>query len=230
MDGLAIPAFGVTAVAPILIAVAFAVGGCASGTAPASPETDVTVARAGDPLVARLADGGYVIYIRHGRTDTTYQDKQDKPEWWKSCDPKRHRILSDEGRAQMLAIGSHLRALRIPVAKVLTSEYCRGVDSGLLLQVMPVDSEPAMNYADAQRFMKRTDAEIAAGLRGLVSQKPPPGKNTVLVGHVQGTNPPIDQVFISLQEAEAAIIRPLGEGKFEVVGRVTAEKWGLREK
>src|SRR5438067_2379058 len=140
-----------------MVAAAIFLTGCA--VAPA--ETALThepVPKAGDPLVARLAEGGYVIYVRHGRTDTTYQDKQDKPEWWKSCDPKRHRVLSDEGRAQMISIGGNLRALQIPVAKVVTSEYCRAIDSGLLLQLMSVTQEPAMNYADAHRFVKRTDA------------------------------------------------------------------------
>jgi broad specificity phosphatase PhoE len=211
-----------------VLAVAAWLAGCAA--APETYDAHAPPARAGDPLVARLADGGYVIYIRHGRTDPSYQDKQDKPEWWKSCDPKRHRVLSDDGRAQMLSIGVNLRALQIPVAKVVTSEYCRAVDSGLLLQVMPVSQDPGMNYADAQRFVKRSDQEIQGALRALISEKPPSGKNTILVGHVQGLNPPVDQVFISLQEAEAAIVRPHGEAKFEIVGRVPVDKWALREK
>ncbi len=169
-----------------------------------------------------------MIYFRHGRTDTTYQDKQDRPEWWKSCDPKRHRVLSDEGRLQMQTVGAHIRALQLPVAKVVTSEYCRAVDSALLLQLMPIAQNPALNYADAQRFMKRFDPQIADGYRALLSERPPPGKNTILVGHVHGINPQIDVVFSQLQESEAAVIRPLGDGKFEVVGRLTVDKWVKR--
>ncbi|HXD53007.1 MAG TPA: hypothetical protein VN689_13995, partial [Burkholderiales bacterium] len=90
-----------------------ALAGCA-----VAPFGTLPPQRSSDPLIARLAEGGYVLYFRHGKTDTTYQDKQDKPEWWKSCDPRRHRPLSDEGRAQMNSIGMNLRALRIPVAKV----------------------------------------------------------------------------------------------------------------
>jgi phosphohistidine phosphatase SixA len=211
---------------------ALAIAACLAGCA-AAPEMRIAHEppdKPGDPLVARLLEGGYVIYIRHGRTDPSYQDKQDRPEWWKSCDPKRHRLLSDDGRAQMLSIGANLRALQIPVGKVVTSEYCRAVDSGLLLQLMPVSQDPGMNYADAQRVARRSDPEIHAALRALISEKPPPGKNTILVGHVQGINPPVDQVFVALQEAEAAIVRPLGDGKFEIVGRVPVDKWALREK
>ena len=213
-----------------IVVAALWLAGCAVAPVDPANAQRVQPPKPGDPLVARLVDGGYIIYIRHGRTDTTYQDKQDKPEWWKSCDPRRHRLLSDDGRAQMASIGTNLRALQIPVAKVVTSEYCRAIDSGLLLQLMPVVQEPRMNYADAQRYVKRTDADIASGFRALVSERPPEGKNTVLVGHVHGYQPPIDQVFLTIQEAEAAIVRPLGDGKFEIVGRVTVDKWALREK
>jgi len=213
--------------AAALLLAALIAQGCALSPS-LDPARVASPSRAADPLVARLAEGGYVIYMRHGRTDTTYQDRQDRAEWWKSCDPKRHRLLSDEGRAQMLAIGNNLRALQVPVSKVVTSEYCRAVDSGLLLQLMPVTQDAALNYADAQRYLKRTDAEVIAGLRALLSEKPPPGKNIVLVGHVHGFNPPVDPVFTLLQEAESAVLRPLGDGKFEVVGRVTVEKWSVR--
>jgi phosphohistidine phosphatase SixA len=213
--------------AATLVIAALISQGCAVAPSFAPPDRP-PAQRAADPLVARLAEGGYVIYVRHGRTDTTYQDKQDRPEWWKSCDPKRHRLLSDDGRAQMLSIGANLRALQVPIAKVVSSEYCRALDSALLMQLMPVTQDAALNYIDAHRYAKHTDAEIFAGLRALLSAKPPSGMNTVLVGHVHGFSPPIDIVFTQLQEAEAAILRPLGDGKFEVVGRVAVERWGLR--
>ncbi len=197
--------------------------GCATSASQEPPQ------RPGDPLVARLKEGGYVLYFRHGRTDASNQDRQDKPEWWKSCDPKRHRLLSDEGRAQMETVGSNMRALKIPVAKVFTSEYCRAVDSALLLQLMPITQSAVLNYADAQRYVKRNDAQIIAELRTLFSEKPLEGKNTILVGHVLGVNPPIDPVFSQLVEAEAIVMKPLGEGKFDIVGRVTVDKWAKRE-
>jgi phosphohistidine phosphatase SixA len=203
-------------------------GGCA--VAPERGRTSEPPSQhSSDPLIARLAEGGYVVYIRHGRTDATYQDKQDKPEWWKSCDPRRHRPLSDDGRNQMQSIGANMRAWRIPVGTVITSEYCRALDSGLLLQLMPIATDPGLNYADAHRYQKHSDAQISADLRRLLSAKPLAGKNTILVGHVHGMNPPLDQAFSSIQEAESVIVRPLGDDKFEVVGRATVEKWALRK-
>ena len=216
------------AVACLCVTLVAVLGGCA--VAPERVGTSEPPAQySSDPLIAQLAEGGYVVYIRHGRTDATNQDKQDKPEWWKSCDPRRHRLLSDDGRNQMQSIGANMRALRIPVGKVITSEYCRATDSGLLLQLMPIATDPALNYADAHRYLKRNDAQIIADLRKLLSAKPAAGKNTILVGHVHGVNPPLDQAFSSIQEAESVVVRPLGDDKFEVVGRVTVEKWALRK-
>lgn len=209
------------------------IAGCAGTSDWAGSRTgnsQVEAPRAGDPLVAKLAAGGYVLYLRHGKTEPTFQDKQDKPDWWKSCDSRRHRPLSDEGRAQMDKLGVQLRELRVPVAKVVTSEYCRAVDSGLLLQLRPIIQDSALNYADAQRYVQRSDVQIAAGFRALFSEQPPAGQNTLLIGHVHGFNPQIDPVFSQFQEAEAVVMKPGGEGKFEIVGRITVDKWALREK
>lgn len=212
----------------VVLPAAVLVAGCAG--APARAVDEPSLARPADPVVARLRDGGYVIYIRHGKTDATFQDKQERANWWKSCDPRIHRPLSDDGRAQMMLIGAQLREQRIPVAKVVTSEYCRALDSGLLLQLMPVETNPALNYADAQRYAKRNDVDIADGMRTLFSTVPPAGWNTILVGHVHGFTPPLDPAFAQLQEAESVVLKPLGEGRFEVAGRIVVEKWALREK
>ncbi len=210
-----------------------ALGGCASipsdpNAAPAAPAA-AAPQRSSDPLIALLAKGGYVLYLRHGKTDSAFQDKPEKPEWWRTCDTRWHRPLSDEGRKQMESIGANLRALRIPIAKVVTSEYCRAIDSGLLLQVMPIVQDAALNHAEAQRYVKRTDAELVAGLRRLFSEQPPPGRNTVLVGHVISAHYELDKEFASMLEGDVVVMRPLGEGRFEVAGRLAVERWGLRQ-
>lgn len=210
------------------VLIGLSIFGCAHNRELAAGAQSLSAARPGDALVAKVAEGGYVLYIRHGKTDSVFQDKQDKPNWWKTCDTRSHRPLSDEGRAQMLSIGAQMRELRIPVAKVLSSEYCRAADSALLLQLMPVVFEPTLNYTDAQRYAKRSDVQMASDLRALFSTAPPTGRNIVLVGHVHGFNPPIDPMFSQVQEAETIVIKPLAEGKFEIVGRITVDKWALR--
>ena len=206
-----------------------AVGGCATDAM--RPDIQAAaVAEAADPVVRQLRDGGYVIYIRHGKTEQAFQDQVAKPTWWKSCDVRMARPLSDEGRQQMLAIGNHIRALRIPVARVVTSEYCRAFDSGLLLQLIPVEMEPKLNFPDAQRMVGRNDETIRNDMRALLSAPPPPGRNVIFVAHVHGFNPPVDPVFQQLAEGEAAVIKPSADGKIVIVGRITVEKWAERVK
>ena len=213
----------------VSIALALVLTACATPQRGAA-DVSMPAAQPEDPLVRQLANGGYVVVFRHGKTEQAFQDKLDKPGWWKSCDTRSSRVLSDEGRAQMLAIGDNMRALRIPVAQVVASEYCRAFDSGLLLQLMPVAQSAMLNFPDAQRTLGRSDMQITADLRVLFSTPPPARSNIILIGHVHGFNPPIDPVFQQLQEAEAAVLRPTGEGKFEIVGRITADKWALRVK
>ena len=182
----------------------------------------------GDPLVRGLRQGGYVVYLRHGKTEHAFQDKVDKPEYWKSCDTRNSRTLSDEGRAQMMAIGAHIRAMKIPVSRVESSEYCRAFDSGLLMQLMPVVQNAALNFPDAQRKVGRTDVDMANGMRKLFGTLPAPGSNTILIGHVHGFNPAIHSMFNEIIEGEAVIVKPRPDGTFEIVGGILAENWAKR--
>src|SRR5215211_6287252 len=74
-----------------------------------------------DDLLPKLQKGGYVLFIRHPKTN---QDQAD-------TDPlhidnvKAQRQLTDEGRKQAKALGAALRALKIPVGKVISSKFHR---------------------------------------------------------------------------------------------------------
>lgn len=192
------------------------------------PAANAAQAQPSDPIVRQLRDGGYVLYIRHGKTEQAFQDQQGRPLWWKSCDTRASRPLSDEGRQQMLTIGAQMRELRIPVARIVTSEYCRAFDSGLLMQLMPVTQDARLNFSDAQRAVGRNDETMRNEMQALLSTPSLAGRNTILVGHVHAFNPPIDPVLQQLLEGETAVIRPLGGGKLELVGRIPVERWAER--
>ena len=70
-------------------------------------------------LLPELRKGGYVLFIRHPKTNPDQAD----------TDPlhldniKAQRQLSDEGRKQAKALGEAFRALKIPVDKVLASKF-----------------------------------------------------------------------------------------------------------
>src|SRR5439155_5264443 len=93
------------------------------------------VARAEAPspteLLPELRKGGYVLFIRHPKTNSDQAD----------TDPlhldnvKAQRQLSDEGRRQAKALGAAFRALKIPVGRVFVSKFNRAQEAAKLLDV-----------------------------------------------------------------------------------------------
>jgi len=77
-------------------------------------------------LLGHLNTVGYVIYLRHSITDTTWNDAD--PIDIADCSTQRPR--SDAGRA--LARKMVLRAAYIPVDQVISSPYCRAVETAAL--------------------------------------------------------------------------------------------------
>src|SRR3954469_24981702 len=82
-------------------------------------------------LLPELRKGGYVLFIRHPKTNPDQAD----------TDPlhldnvKAQRQLSDEGRKQAKALGEAFRALKIPVGKVIASKFNRAQEAAKLLHV-----------------------------------------------------------------------------------------------
>jgi len=92
------------------------------------------------------------------------------------------RQLSDIGRATARRVGEALRALGIPVHRILSSEYCRAVETGKLMDVAPVETTPdIMNMRAADLVGGR--AAVIARARAVLATPPPKGTNTVITAH-----------------------------------------------
>src|SRR5947209_3305973 len=72
-------------------------------------------------LVPALRRGGYVLFVRHPKTNPDQADTDP----WHLDNVKAQRQLSDEGRRQAKALGESLRALKVPVGKVIASKFNR---------------------------------------------------------------------------------------------------------
>src|SRR5688500_10542444 len=76
-------------------------------------------------FVSALQEGGYIIYMRHPRTNPDQSD----------TDPlnleniKAQRQLTDEGRKQAQAIGEAFRMMKIAVHKVISSRFYRAYEA-----------------------------------------------------------------------------------------------------
>jgi broad specificity phosphatase PhoE len=85
-------------------------------------------ARADEALWSALRGGGHVLFIRHAQTDPGVGD----PPGFRVEDCATQRNLSAEGRAQARALGAALRARQVPLGEVLSSPWCRCVETAQL--------------------------------------------------------------------------------------------------
>src|SRR5206468_1235478 len=85
-------------------------------------------ARGDETLWTLLRDGGHVILLRHAATDRTFGD----PPGFRLDDCSTQRNLIDEGRAQAKRLGAALRARAVPVGRVLSSQWCRCLETARL--------------------------------------------------------------------------------------------------
>ena len=78
-----------------------------------------------------LRNGGYVVVIRHGRTNESPSNpKEESPTDLANC--AGQFMLNDTGKAQARAIGDAFKRAGIPVGKVLASGYCRAIEMARL--------------------------------------------------------------------------------------------------
>lgn len=156
-------------------------------------------------LLQMLREGGLVIYFRHGSTPDYAE-----PNITDFADCPRQRNLNGLGRKQAATIGEDFKALNIPVGAVIASPFCRCMDTARI-------AFGKATAADEVRGMK-ADAKMRAHFT--TPQKP--GANLIIVGH-GGVGGLIGEEF--LREAEAIVVKPLGEDKYELVARIRAEQW-----
>ena len=163
---------------------------------------------ADETLWSQLRSGGFVVFIRHGLTDPGVGD----PPGFKLGDCKTERNLNAAGRAEAKRVGEAFRREKIPVAQVLSSEWCRCRDTAQIA-FGSYEVWPALNNlfgrpenVDVQR---RAMLERAGRFRG-------PG-NLVLVTHGSTVVP---VAGVSPATAEMVVMRPTGTGKLDLIGRI----------
>lgn len=166
----------------------------------------------GKALVQALQQGGYVIFFRHGSTDTSQADTDSGN--FENC--KKQRNLNDKGRAAARAIGQAFDTLKIPISEVLVSPYCRTRDTaGLAFGHYKVNT-------DLAALVTGDEKNSAAKLQSLLATVPEAGTNTVLISHSSNLT---NATKLTINEGEAAIYRPDPNGSYTLVARVLPEQW-----
>jgi len=172
------------------------------------------------PLMDALTAGGYTILLRHGATeafnpDLTTFDPDD-------CTTQRN--LSELGRSQARQIGAAFRKLGIRVDKVLSSPYCRCMETGTLaFGEEAVETSSTLLIGASRPGTGRQDPGIA--IRKLLDTPPAPGENTELIAH----SVTLLYAFglTSRPEGVAHVFRPsgVGLGLPDYIGMVKPDEW-----
>ena len=109
-----------------------------------------------------------------------------------------------------------MKVLEIPIEKVLASPMWRCRDT----------AQFAFGDYDTTGLLYWKGAKYREARIKLLSTAPAPGKNLVLVGHQDQLIPIVPGLKRDqLQEGDALIFKPLGEGKYRVVRQVTPFDW-----
>ena len=165
-------------------------------------------ARAAEPVWDALRSGGKIVILRHASTELGLGD----PPGFRLDDCATQRNLSEAGRAEARRIGAAFVRRAVPVARVLSSRWCRCVETarlafGRVEAWSPLDSF----FDDRSREPQQTRA-----VRTLIAE-PFTGGNLILVTH---------QVNITALTGivpgtgEMVVLSPEPGGRFTIVGRL----------
>jgi phosphohistidine phosphatase SixA len=169
----------------------------------------LSTAQASDALWALLKGGGQVVLIRHAITTPGVGD----PPGFRLDDCATQRNLTDDGRGHARRIGEAFRARGIAVERVLSSPWCRCVETAKLA----FGRSDGLSAALGNLFGRPENRDKQVGqMKALVSERRK-GSNLVLVSHGSTI---VALTGISPDTGEMVIVTPQGGGKFAVAGRL----------
>jgi len=170
-------------------------------------------------LIRELQKGGYVIYFRHTATEQ-------KTVQWDNIDLQdcaTQRNLSELGRQQSLGIGAAFSSLGINVTRVVSSPFCRCIETGKL-------AFGTVEISHDLLFSPGSDKLLEAKLGKMLRTKPLADGNTVLISH--SSNLRETTGIDPKPEGVAVIFKPQDDGSFSYVAMVRPDGWDdfLKEK
>lgn len=146
-----------------------------------------------------LRRDGRVALVRHADAPGTGD-----PHGWKIGECKTQRNLSDRGREQARALGRAFRAQRVPVGKVVSSQWCRCAETARLMALGEVEEIAAFNNA---YLLRDNRASLRRDARAFISVWRGPGA-LVVVTHgdnielLTGINPAQGEIVVVQAAAE----------------------------
>jgi broad specificity phosphatase PhoE len=165
--------------------------------------------RADEAVWSALQRGGHVVLIRHAITVPGVGD----PPGFRLHDCTTQRNLTDEGRAHARRVGAAFRARKIAVGRLLSSPWCRCIETARLAFGPPDTSVPLSNLFGRPENREPQVTE----LRRIVGAWRARG-NLVLVSHGSTISA---LTGVPPATAEMVVVKPEGGETFSVVGRIS---------
>lgn len=161
-----------------------------------------------DSVWDALRGGGKIVMLRHASTEPGLGD----PPGFRLDDCATQRNLSEAGRAEARRIGAAFARRAVPVARVLSSRWCRCVETarlafGRVEAWSPLDSF----FDDRSREPQQTRA-----VRALIAE-PFTGGNLILVTHQVNITA---LTGIAPAMGEIIVLSPESGGGFKILGRL----------
>ena len=169
--------------------------------------------------LAQLRAGGFVLYLRHGKTDNTKADRVPAVDL---NDCSTQRPLTEEGREIEAGVGDAMRKARIPIGEFRVSPLCRAKESAAAAfpKLAPTVDPNLMyvaNLTDAEK------APIIANTRRLLSTPVAAGSNRLLLAHAPNL---MDLIGYFPKEGTLVVFRPKGDGAgFDYVASIPPDLW-----
>ena len=167
-----------------------------------------------EALWALLQRGGQVVVMRHAATEPGVGD----PPGFRLAACRTQRNLSAAGREQAQRLGAAWQARGVPIAQVLSSRWCRCLETarlafGTVEPWWPLDSL----FQDRRREAAQTSL-----VRQCVGARPMTG-NLILVTHQVNITA---LTGIAPAAGEMVILTPQGESTFRLAGRLPPTAFG----
>lgn len=169
-------------------------------------------------IAKALRAGGYMIYLRHGRTnrdELELEANSRETGRFSIDDCSTQRNLSPEGIAEARAAGEGFRRLGLPVARFVSSRYCRVAQTARMF----ADQIEWSEFLTSEGPVVKSPERIA-GVLALLATRPPAGTNHMLFAH-QGIF--FEATGLTVQEGWTVVLVP---GNYRrVIARIAPEDW-----
>lgn len=183
-----------------------------SATPPAFPEHPIST-----KLFKQLRGGGYVLYMRHGSTDTTRPDRVPSVDL---NDCSTQRPLTEEGRQMSAEVGKAIRKAGIPVGEVYSSPLCRAKESALAAFGGKFTVDNLLMYT--ANMTSDEKGPVIERTRTLLTAPVPKGSNRIIVAHAPNL---MDLMgYFPKPEGTVVVFRHKDAG-FEYLGSIWPQHW-----